>query len=98
MGMPQARISDLSLCVLFAPSPVGPVPGVSPISFTGAPTVLVGNLPAARVTDSHVGLGPHPIVMGSFTTLIQKLPAARLADPFACGGVVQMGHFTTLVG
>jgi uncharacterized Zn-binding protein involved in type VI secretion len=50
------------------------------------PTVLVLNLPAARVTDMSMFVPPppppfpHPIVKGSMTVLIQNLPAARLGD------------------
>lgn len=88
MSKPQARLTDLCQCMLFAPSPAGPIPGVSPLAFVGAPTVLVGNLPAARMGDNHVGMGPHPVAMGSVTVLIQNQPAARMADPTACGGMV----------
>lgn len=88
MGMPQARLTDMCLCVLFAPSPAGPVPGSSPLAFVGAPTVLVGGLPAARVGDNHVGMGPHPVAFGSVTVMIQNQPAARMTDPTGCGGMV----------
>lgn len=88
MTKPQARIGDQCNCILFAPSPAGPVPGVSPLAFVGAPTVLVGKMPAARVGDNHVGMGPHPVAVGSFTVLIQGQPAARMGDTTGCGGAV----------
>lgn len=53
-----------------------------------APTVLIGNLPAARVTDQTiictlvpcVPAGPGMIAKGSATVLISNLPAARVGD------------------
>lgn len=98
MSKPQSRIGDISLCVLFAPTPAGPVPGPSPLAFVGAPTVLVGKQPAARVGDNHVGIGPHPVALGSFTVLISKQPAARMGDLMGCGGTVLQGLPTVLVG
>ena len=89
MSMPQARITDMALCMLHPPPPpVGPVPTPSPLAFVGAPTVLVGGLPAARLMDQHVGLGPHPIVKSSVTVIISNMPAARMLDNPACGGMV----------
>lgn len=99
MTLPQARVTDMCLCAMFAPSPAGPVPGSSPLIPPCAPTVLVANLPAARVTDMHAsGLGPHPIVKGSATVLIMNLPAARILDTTACGGMVMKGEPTVLTG
>lgn len=74
------------------------------------PTVLIGSLPAARVTDMHVCpmvtvLVPHvggPIIPPtSMTVLIGGLPAARMGDRCICVGppdVIAMGCFTTLIG
>lgn len=98
MGMPQSRIGDMCLCALFAPSPAGPVPGSSPLAFVGAPTVLVGGQPAARVGDNHVGMGPHPVALGSFTVIISNQPAARIGDMTGCGGSVLQGLPTVLTG
>ena len=63
----------------------------------GAPTVLIGGTPAARVGDQHtcpmVNPGtpppPHvggPIVMGSATVMICGAPAARMGDMCQCSG------------
>jgi hypothetical protein len=41
---------------------------------------------------------PDVIVKGSFTVLIGNLPAARLTDMTAHGGIIVMGHFTTMIG
>lgn len=100
MSRPQARLGDMCLCALFAPSPAGPVPGMSPIAMPCAiaPPVLIGGIPAARVSDMHIGLGPHPVSMGSMTVTINKLPAARIGDMTACGGAVTVGLPTVLVG
>jgi uncharacterized Zn-binding protein involved in type VI secretion len=96
MGQPAARLSDLHTC----PMCTGPVPHVGgPIIAPGQPTVLVGNLPAARVTDQLVCVGPPDVILrGSATVLIGKLPAARLGDNTAHGGVIVFGWPTVLVG
>ena len=102
--------------------PAGPAPVSAPAAritditahggmiVMGCPTVLIGGLPAARVTDMHVCpmvtvLVPHvggPIIPPtSFTVLIGGLPAARIGDKCVCVGppdVIAMGCFTTLVG
>jgi uncharacterized Zn-binding protein involved in type VI secretion len=82
------------------PMVTGIVPHVGgPILPPCAITVLVGALPAARVTDMALCVGPPDvIVLGSFTVLIVSLPAARIADMTAHGGVIVMGMFTVLTG
>ncbi len=98
MGMPQARVTDLHACTLpsIPPPPVLPVP--IPIMPPCAVTVLVGKLPAARLTDMCLAVPPHPIIKGSATVLICGLPAARVLDNAACGGPIVKGEFTVLVG
>lgn len=69
------------------PTPV-PHPAMPLMIMTGAPTVLIGGLPAARVTDQTMPCmmvacvpgGPGIIVMGSFKVLIAGMPAARMGD------------------
>lgn len=94
MGSPAARMTDMVLqdgphC--HAPMhPVNPVPHPAlPLTIlTGEPTVLIGKMPAARVTDTTmpcvlpgcVPAGPGMIAMGSTTVLIGKMPAARIND------------------
>jgi uncharacterized Zn-binding protein involved in type VI secretion len=81
-------------------------PGVPPIPHVGGPilppcavTVLIGSLPAARVGDMAVCVGPPDvIVLGSFTVLICSMPAARIGDLTAHGGTIVMGLPTVLVG
>jgi len=99
MGLPAARMGDMALqngphC--HAPiHPAAPVPTPVPhpplpvTIIKGAPTVLIGNQPAARVTDTTtpcttppcVPGGPAMIAMGSTTVLIGGMPAARVNDP-----------------
>lgn len=78
----------------------GVVPHVGgPIVAPGAPTVLIGGLPAARVSDQCVCVGPpDSIVKGSAKVFIKGLPAARMGDATAHGGVIVLGCFTVLVG
>ncbi|WP_259158431.1 MULTISPECIES: PAAR domain-containing protein [unclassified Xanthomonas] len=78
----------------------GVVPHVGgPIIGPGAPTVLIGGLPAARIGDSAVCVGPpDSIVVGAPTVIISGQPAARLGDSTAHGGVISLGCFTVLIG
>ena len=68
MGQPAARITDMHVC----PMMTGPVPHVGgPILPPGTVTVLIGCLPAAKVGDMAVCVGPpDAIVKGSATVLI----------------------------
>jgi uncharacterized Zn-binding protein involved in type VI secretion len=77
-----------------------PIPHVGgPIVGPGAPTVLIGGLPAARATDMAVCVGPpDTIVKGSATVLIAGLPAARMGDTTAHGGTIVLGLPTVLIG
>lgn len=76
--LPAARITDLitSSATLGVPTPIIP---------PGAPTVLIGGLPAARLGDT---CGADVIIKGSTTVFIGGLPAARVADPTAAGGLI----------
>ena len=96
MGAPAARITDMHVCPMFN----GPVPHVGgPILPAGEPTVLIGNLPAARVGDMATCVGPpDSIVVGSATVLIGGAPAARLGDSTAHGGTILGGEPTVLIG
>jgi len=78
----------------------GVVPHVGgPILAPGAPTVLIGMLPAARMTDMAICVGPPDmIMMGSPTVLIQGLMAARIGDPTVHGGVIVMGFPMVEIG
>lgn len=93
---PAARITDMHVCPLVT----GVVPHVGgPILPPCAPTVLIGYLPAARVTDMATCVGPPDVIlMGSPTVLINNLMAARIGDPTAHGGVIVLGCFTVIIG
>ena len=97
MGQPAARMGDLT-------AHGGTI-------ILGAPTVLIGGQPAARLTDMHVcpmvtGVVPHvggPITgPGSPTVLIVGLPAARVNDLCVCVGppdtILPPGCPTVLIG
>ncbi|NQY06821.1 MAG: PAAR domain-containing protein [Flavobacteriaceae bacterium] len=96
MGAPAARVSDMHVC----PMVTGVVPHVGgPILPPGEPTVLIGNLPAARVGDMATCVGPpDSIIAGSATVLIGGMPAARMGDSTAHGGTIVLGEFTVLIG
>ena len=96
---PAARITDMHVCPMVTPG-VPPIPHVGgPVLPPGAPTVLIGKLPAARVGDMCVCVGPPDVIaLGSFTVLIQKTPAARLGDMTAHGGTIAIGCPTVLIG
>jgi len=70
-----------------------------PIIAPGAITTLIGGLPAARVGDMCVCVGPPDVIaLGSFTTLIGGQPAARMGDLTAHGGAIVLGLPTVLIG
>jgi uncharacterized Zn-binding protein involved in type VI secretion len=96
---PAARITDFHACPMQTPG-VPPSPHVGgPITGPGAPTVLIGNLPAAKVGDLAVCVGPpDSIVAGSSTVLVMGMPAARIGDACAHGGKVVAGFPTVLIG
>jgi uncharacterized Zn-binding protein involved in type VI secretion len=98
MGKPAARLGDST-------AHGGVIMG-------GAPNVLIGGMPAARMGDMHVcpmmnpGVPPPPhvgqqILMGSPTVLIGGMMAARMGDPVMCAGPpdsIMMGCPTVLIG
>lgn len=68
----------------------------TPIIPPGAPTVLIGGMPAARQGDT---CGPDAIAMGSTTVMIGGMPAARVGDPTAGGGtIIPPGAPTVIIG
>lgn len=95
MGLPAARLGD--------PTVHGGV------IVAGFPTVMIGGMPAARITDMHTCpmvtvLVPHvggPIILGSFTVLVGGMPQSRQTDMLTCVGppdAIMMGCPTVLVG
>ncbi len=93
---PAARLSDMHICPLVSP---GPVPHVGGPITTGSSTVLIGFMPAARVTDMAICTGPPDMIsMGSSSVIIDFMPAARLGDSTVHGGVIVTGEPTVMIG
>jgi uncharacterized Zn-binding protein involved in type VI secretion len=96
MGLPAARLTDMHVCpmvTVLVPHVGGPVVG------PGCPTVLIGGLPAARVGDMLVCVGPPDVIaLGAFTVLIGGMPAAQMGSLTAHGGAIVLGCPTVLVG
>ena len=93
---PAARVGDMHIC----PMSEGRKPHMGgPILSPGCPTVLIGNMSAARVGDMATCVGPPDfIAMGSTTVLIGNMPAARMGDPTAHGGAIALGFPMVLIG
>ena len=96
MGQPAARVTDMHVCPLVTVL----VPHVGgPILPSGGLPVLIGGMPAARVGDMCVCVGPPDVIaLGSFTVLIGGMPAARMGDITAHGGAIVLGLPTVLIG
>jgi uncharacterized Zn-binding protein involved in type VI secretion len=99
MGQPAARLGDMHVCPMVTPG-TPPIPHVGgPIVSPGAPTVLIGGVPAARVSDMCVCVGPPDVIVkGSVGVMIMGLPAARMGDSTAHGGLIVVGFPTVLIG
>ncbi len=97
-GPPAARITDMHVCPMVTPG-LPPIPHVGGPIMTGAPTVIVGKMPQARISDMCLCVGPpDTIIKGSATVLVCKMPAARIGDNCAHGGVIVMGFPTVMIG
>ena len=75
------------------------------ITGPGAPTVLIGGMPAAVASDLHtcpIPPPPHipssPFPMGSTTVLIGGKPALRTTDVCGCGAMAVVGCPTVIIG
>lgn len=93
---PAARISDMQTC----PLADGPKPHVGGL-IIGPPLqpVIIGGMPAARLGDICLCVGPPTtIASGSATVLIGGQPAARLGDKTTHGGVISTGFPTVMIG
>ena len=92
---PAARIMDMHVC----PMVTVLVPHVGGPICMGCPTVIIGMMPAARVGDMAICVGPPDVIaMGSTTVLIGGMPAARMGDMTAHGGAIVMGCPTVMIG
>ena len=72
----------------------------------GVPTVLIGGMPAAIATDTHVCAIPPPahvptvsiFPMGSTTVVIGGMPALRTSDTCICVAGAAVGEPTVMIG
>jgi uncharacterized Zn-binding protein involved in type VI secretion len=93
---PAARITDNHVCPKVEP---GPVPHVGGPVVVGEPTVLIGYMPAARVGDKLICVGPpDAISAGEPTVVIGNKDSARIGDPTQHGGRVVQGCPTVIIG
>lgn len=83
MGMPAARMGDMSMTG-------------DPIVGPGAPTVLIGGMPASVMGDSVAGpTCTGTVVMGSATVLLGGKPAAKFGSSVAGVNTVSGVPMTT---
>jgi uncharacterized Zn-binding protein involved in type VI secretion len=96
---PAARLTDFHQCPMVTPG-LPPIPHVGgPVIGPGCPTVTILGLPAARVGDMLVCVGPpDSIVKGSATVKIGGVPAARMGDATAHGGTIVIGAPNVMIG
>jgi uncharacterized Zn-binding protein involved in type VI secretion len=91
---PAARITDNHTC-----PKVDPPPHVGGPVISGAPNVLIGYQPAARVGDTAVCVPAVDVIAkGESTVLIAHQEAARIGDPTVHGGKIVQGCPTVLIG
>jgi len=92
---PAARVGDMHSCE----ETTGPVPHVGgPIVGPGAPTVLIGGMPAAVVGDEAECNGPPDmLIVGSPTAFAGGKPIVRMGDPTEHGGIVDAGQPTVMI-
>jgi len=93
---PATRLTDMHTC----PMVTGTVPHVGgPVTAPGAPTVIIGGMPAARVSDMCTCVGPPDVITkGSATVITLGMPQARIGDLTAHGGALVAGCPTVMVG
>lgn len=102
MGKAAAKMLAKCSCPLQTPA-TPPIPHTAGgVVIRGYPTVLIGGMPAARVGDQIMCMGPPPhpdaIIIGSKSVLIGGLPAARKGDKTSLGGTIQMGTPSVTIG
>ncbi len=96
MGKPAARLGDMHQCPAYSGKAAH---SGGPITGPGCPTILIGGMPAAVMTDLCVCNGPpDTIVKGSTGVFFGGKPAARMGDQCAHGGKIVVGCPTVLIG
>ncbi|MEP7077220.1 MAG: PAAR domain-containing protein [Acidobacteriota bacterium] len=96
---PASRVGDMHVCPMVTPG-TPPIPHVGgPVLPPGCPTVLIGMMPAARVSDMCVCVGPpDSIAMGSTSVMTGSMLQARIGDPTVHGGSLVVGFPQVMVG
>lgn len=95
MSKPIAFLGAFHTC----PATTGPVPHVGGPTLAASPNVFVGGLPAARLSDKLVCVGPPDVIAaGSSSVFANGLPVARLGDATGHGGKIVVGNPTVLAG
>lgn len=88
----------MHVCPMVTPG-TPPIPHVGGPVSVGAPTVMIGMMPAARVGDMATCVGPpDTIAKGSATVMICNMPAARVTDLTMHGGNIAVGCPTVMIG
>ena len=97
--MMAARVGDMHVCPMMTPG-LPPIPHVGgPVMPPGSVTVFIGGMPAAKVGDMCLCVGPpDSIVSGSTTVFICGAPAARVGDMTAHGGSITVGCPNVMIG
>ena len=109
MSNPAARLGDQVLQTAphchapIHPPALVPTPSAHPAMplalIVGAPTVLIGGLPAAPIGNPVTCVGPlDTTVKGSATVMVGGRPAVRMGDMTAHGGVIVTGMPTVMIG
>ena len=90
MTLPAANIVAFHVC---------PAHGGGIVLPPGVPQVLVGGLPAARLTSQCMCVGPTDVVSeGAATVLVDGLPAAHIVHKTIHGGTLVTGVPSVLIG
>jgi uncharacterized Zn-binding protein involved in type VI secretion len=94
MPQPAGQLTNMHVC----PMVTGVVPHVGGPVVKPCPTVLIANIPAARMGDMCTCVGPPDvIVLGSPTVLTANQPQARMGDMTTHGGALVIGAPTVII-
>jgi len=100
MSKPAARVGDMHTCPMLTPG-LPPVPHIGgPILPPGVPTVIIGGMPAATVSNQCICVAPPPldiILTGSTTVFIGGKPAATVGSTTSHGGTIILGCLSVLI-
>jgi uncharacterized Zn-binding protein involved in type VI secretion len=94
--LPVARVTDPHVC----PQSTGPLPHAGgPILPPCQANVLIGGMPAARLSDFAICAGPIDVIFtASSSVLVGQLPLSRMTDQTAHTGMIVLGFPTVLIG